>query len=150
MSKKNVLVLCTGNSCRSQMAAGLINARLGDRFHAVSAGTKPSGYVHPKAIQVMAELGIDIRHGRSKSATEFYGQYFDYVITVCDDAKENCPVWLANAGLKTHIRFIDPADAAGTDTEILAAFRNVRDQIATRVLAFLQINYPAASSGVLK
>jgi len=138
MTKKKVLVLCTGNSCRSQMAEGLINARLGNMFHAVSAGTQPSGYVHPKAIAAMAELGIDISGNHSKSAAEFYGRYFDYVITVCDDAKENCPVWLANAGLKTHIGFIDPADATGTDEEIMAVFRDVRDQIADRVLGFLQ------------
>ena len=137
MSKKAVLILCTGNSCRSQMAAGLINARLGDTFHAESAGTKPSGYVHPKAIQAMAEIGVDISTGRSKNADEFYGQYFDYVITVCDDAKENCPLWLDTAGEKTHIGFIDPADAIGTDEEIMAVFRDVRDQIANRVLAYL-------------
>ena len=119
------------------MAAGLINARLGDDFFAVSAGTKPSGYVHPKAIAAMAEIGIDISEGRSKSANEFYGQYFDYVITVCDDAKEDCPLWLANAGAKTHIGFIDPADAIGTEEEITAVFRNVRDQIANRVLTYL-------------
>ncbi len=119
------------------MAAGLINARLGNDFFAVSAGTKPSGYVHPKAIAAMAEIGIDISEGRSKSANEFYGQYFDYVITVCDDAKEDCPLWLANAGAKTHIGFIDPADAIGTEEEITAVFRNVRDQIANRVLTYL-------------
>ncbi len=140
MAKKKVLVLCTGNSCRSQMAEGLINARLGDKFRAVSAGTNPSGYVHPKAIAAMAELGIDISGGRSKNANEFFGRYFDYVITVCDDAKENCPVWLGNAGLKTHIGFVDPADATGTDDEIMAVFRTVRDQIADRVLGFLAGN----------
>ena len=139
MEKKRVLVLCTGNSCRSQMAAGLINARLGDKFRAVSAGTNPSGYVHPKAIAAMAEIGIDISAGRSKNADEFYGQYFDYVITVCDDAKANCPVWLGNAGLKTHIGFIDPAAVTGTDAEIMAVFRDVRDQIADRVLGWLNV-----------
>ncbi len=138
MTKKTVLILCTGNSCRSQMAEGLVNTRLKDTFRAVSAGTQPSGYVHPKAIAVMAEIGIDIRHGRSKYADEFFGQYFDYVITVCDDAKENCPVWLDNAGVKTHIGFVDPAAATGTDAQITAVFRNVRDQIADRLLGFLQ------------
>ncbi len=138
MTKKKVLILCTGNACRSQMAAGLINARLGDRFHAESAGTQPSGYVHAKAIQVMAELGIDISDGRSKNAAEFRGQYFDFVITVCDDARENCPVWLDAAGLKTHIGFTDPAAATGAEAEILAVFRNVRDQIADQVLEFLE------------
>ena len=146
MAKKNVLVLCTGNSCRSQMAAGLINARLGDSFRAVSAGTAPSGYVHPKAIAVMAEIGIDISAGRSKNADEFFGQHFDYVITVCDDAQENCPVWLGNAGLKTHIGFIDPAAATGAEAEIMAVFRDVRDQIADRVLQFLGLQITSADA----
>ena len=136
--KKSVLVLCTGNSCRSQMAAGLINARLGTDFIAVSAGTKPSGYVHPNAIAAMAEIGIDISAARSKNADEFHGRYFDFVITVCDDAKENCPVWFDSAGEKVHIGFIDPADATGTEDEIMAVFRDVRDQIDDRVLAYLQ------------
>ncbi len=135
---KTVLVLCTGNSCRSQMAEGLINGRIGDQFVACSAGTTPSGYVHPKAIAVMAELGIDISANRSKSVEEYAGVYFDYVITVCDGAKETCPVWLEGAGLKTHIGFIDPAEAVGTDEEVTAVFRQIRDDIADRVLRFLQ------------
>ena len=136
--KKSVLVLCTGNSCRSQMAEGLINARLGDQFVAYSAGTKPSGYVHPKAIAVMAELGIDLSQNESKSTDLFKGQYFDHVITVCDSAKETCPVWLGNAGNKTHIGFYDPAEAVGTDEEVTAVFRQVRDEIADQILGFLQ------------
>ena len=136
--KKNVLVLCTGNSCRSQMAEGLINARLGDNYHAYSAGTIPSGYVHPKAIAVMRELDIDLSENRSKSTDEFQGTYFDTVITVCDSAKETCPVWLADAGEKVHIGFDDPADATGTDAEVTVVFRRVRDEIAERVLEFLQ------------
>ena len=136
--KKSVLVLCTGNSCRSQMAEGLINARLGDQFVAYSAGTKPSGYVHPKAIAAMAELGIDLSQNESKSTDLFKGQYFDHVITVCDSAKETCPVWLGNAGNKTHIGFYDPAEAVGTDEEITAVFRQVRDEIAGQILSFLQ------------
>ena len=136
--KKSVLVLCTGNSCRSQMAEGLINARLGDQFVAYSAGTKPSGYVHPKAIVVMGELGIDLSQNESKSTDLFKGQYFDHVITVCDSAKETCPVWLGNAGNKTHIGFYDPAEAVGTDEEITAVFRQVRDEIADQILGFLQ------------
>ena len=136
--KKSVLVLCTGNSCRSQMAEGLINARLGDQFVAYSAGTKPSGYVHPKAIAAMAELGIDLSQNESKSTDLFKGQYFDHVITVCDSAKETCPVWLGNAGNKTHIGFYDPAEAVGTDEEVTAVFRQVRDEIADQILGFLQ------------
>lgn len=136
--KQSVLVLCTGNSCRSQMAEGLINARLGDQFVAYSAGTKPSGYVHPKAIEVMRELGIDLSQNESKSTDLFKGQYFDHVITVCDSAKETCPVWLGNAGNKTHIGFYDPAEAVGTDEEVTAVFRQIRDQIADQILAFLK------------
>jgi arsenate reductase len=120
------------------MAEGLINARLSPDFKAVSAGTKPSGYVHPKAIQVMGELDIDLSQNRSKNTDEFRGQYFDYVITVCDSAKENCPVWLGAAGQNTHIGFDDPAEATGTDEEIAAEFRRVRDEIADQVLSFLQ------------
>jgi arsenate reductase len=135
---RKVLILCTGNSCRSQMAEGLINARLTPQFEARSAGTKPSGYVHPKAIQVMAELDIDLSRNGSKNADEFRGEYFDYVITVCDSAQENCPVWLDRAGLKTHIGFDDPAEATGTDEEITTEFRRVRDEIAEQVLGFLR------------
>jgi len=134
---KKVLVLCTGNSCRSQMAEGLINARL-EGFEAFSAGTKPSGYVHPKAIAVMNELGIDLSHNESKNLEQFRGQYFDYVLTVCDSAKENCPVWLEAAGQREHLGFDDPAEATGSDEEITAEFRRVRDEIAERVLGFLK------------
>ncbi|WP_420642169.1 arsenate reductase ArsC [Candidatus Leptofilum sp.] len=136
--KKSVLVLCTGNSCRSQMAEGLINARLGEQFVAYSAGTAPSGYVHPKAIAVMGELGIDLSQNESKSTDLFKGQYFDHVITVCDSAQETCPVWLDGAGQKTHIGFYDPAETTGTDAEVTAVFRHIRDEIADQVLSFLQ------------
>jgi arsenate reductase len=135
---KKVLVLCTGNSCRSQMAEGLINARLGDKFVAYSAGTQPSGYVHPKAIAVMGELDIDLSQNESKSTDLFRGHYFHHVITVCDSAQESCPVWLEEAGQKTHVGFYDPAEATGTDEEVTAVFRQVRDEIADQVLSFLQ------------
>lgn len=135
---KKVLILCTGNSCRSQMAEGLINARLGPEFEAFSAGTRPSGYVHPKAIAAMAELGIDLSHNESKNLEQFRGRYFDYIITVCDSAKEDCPVWLEQAGTRTHIGFDDPAEATGTEAEIMAEFRRIRDEIADRVLTFLR------------
>jgi len=138
LSKQTVLILCTGNSCRSQMAEGLINTKLGERFEAYSAGTRPSGYVHPKAIQVMAELGIDLSQNKSQSTGAFRGRYFDYVITVCDSANEDCPVWLNDAGVRQHIGFDDPAQATGTEEEILAEFRRVRDEINDQVLAFLQ------------
>lgn len=137
---KNVLILCTGNSCRSQMAEGLINARLGDQFRAVSAGTKPSGYVHPQAIAVMQELGVDLSNNQSKHLDQFKDQHFDYVITVCDSANEECPVWLGESGHRQHIGFDDPAEATGTEAEIAAEFRRVRDEISERVLDFLRNN----------
>lgn len=136
MSKKQVLILCTGNSCRSQMAEGLINQDLGDSWQAYSAGTAPSGYVHPLAIKAMAELGIDISQGRSKSAGEFRNHAFDRVITVCDDAAENCPLWLG-PGTVTHIGFFDPARATGSEEEQMAVFRQVRDQIRDQVVGYL-------------
>jgi len=136
--KKQVLILCTGNSCRSQMAEGLINARLGDKFEAVSAGTNPGGYVHPTAIAAMAEPGIDLSQNESKALDLFKGRYFDYVITVCDSAKEDCPVWLDEAGVRQHIGFDDPAEAIGTEIEILKEFQRVRDEIADEVLGFLR------------
>jgi arsenate reductase len=135
---KKVLVLCTGNSCRSQMAEGLINTRLGPEFQAFSAGTKPSGYVHPKAIEAMSELGVDLSQNESKNLDRFRGQYFDHIITVCDSANEECPVWLGDAGTRTHIGFDDPAEAKGTDEQVMGEFRRIRDEIADRVLTFLQ------------
>ncbi len=134
-SRKKVLVLCTGNSCRSQMAEALINDFLGDRWQAYSAGTQPSGYVHPLAIRALEELGIQ-HQGESKSVEAFYGQDFDVVITVCDDAAENCPVWLGK-GKRAHIGFPDPAKAVGSEAEKLAAFRQVRDDIRARILDYL-------------
>ena len=105
-----ILFLCTGNSCRSQMAEGLANSELGDEWQAFSAGTEPAGYVHPLAVQAMAELGIDISTHRSKSADEYRTHWFDLVVTVCDGAAENCPVWLGG-GRRVHIGFEDPAQA---------------------------------------
>jgi arsenate reductase len=134
--KKKVLFLCTGNSCRSQMAEGLANYYLGDEWLAFSAGTKPAGYVHPLAVQVMAELHIDISGQRSKSADEFRETEFDTVVTVCDDAAENCPVWLGN-GHKVHSGFEDPAQATGSDEERLAVFRRVRDEIRCQMFNLL-------------
>src|SRR5512142_3396432 len=107
MEKKRVLFLCTGNSARSQMAEAIVNARLGDRWQAVSAGTKPTGYVHPKAIEALREIGIE-HEGRSKSVEEFKDAELDAVITVCDSAAEECPVWLGK-GKRMHHDFPDPA-----------------------------------------
>lgn len=134
--RNKVLFLCTGNSCRSQMAEGLVNHYLGDRWKAYSAGTQPAGYVHPLAVQAMDELGIDISQQGSKSAEVLYRLSFDEVITVCDDAAENCPVWLGN-GRKAHISFEDPARATGSQEERLAEFRRIRDEIREKVFGHL-------------
>jgi arsenate reductase len=134
--KKTVLFLCTGNSCRSQMAEGLVNHSLGDGWEAYSAGTAPAGYVHPLAVEVMAELGIDISRQQSKSADRFRDATLDLLVTVCDDAPENCPVW-PGWGRKVHIGFEDPARATGSDEERLAVFRRIRDEIRQEVPALL-------------
>ena len=126
--RRRILFICTHNSARSQMAEGLMNARYGDRFEAQSAGIEPTE-VHPLAIKAMAELGIDISHHRSKSIEEFLGQEFDYVVTVCDHAKEACP-FFPGAKEYLHASFPDPASVEGTEEERLEAFRRVRDEIA--------------------
>jgi len=134
MSRK-VLFLCTGNSCRSQMSEAIVNARLSNDWRAFSAGTEPSGYVHPKAIQVLEEIGI-MHSGESKHIDRFRDMDFDLVVTVCDDAAENCPLWLGK-GKRVHLGFPDPAKATGTDDERLAVFRSVRDAIAQKVPGLL-------------
>ncbi len=134
--KRTVLFLCTGNSARSQMAEGLVNDLRGDQWHAVSAGTHPTGYVHPTAMAVLEEIGMDISAARSKSADEFRDTPFDLVVTVCDDAAENCPLWLGQ-GKRMHIGFPDPAKASGSADQVLAAFRTVRDAIQQQVIPFL-------------
>jgi arsenate reductase len=134
--KKNVLFLCTGNSCRSQMAEAIVNARLGQGWQAFSAGTKPAGFVHPKTVEVLAEIGIS-HAGRSKSLDEFSGHDFDLVVTVCDSAQEECPLWLKK-GRQVHLDFPDPAQAAGSDEEALQAFREVRDGIIQRIIPLLE------------
>ena len=138
--KKKVLFLCTGNSCRSQMAEAIVNHRLGDQWEAVSAGTKPAGYVHPNAVRVLQEIGIQ-HTGQSKLADEFRDSPLDLVVTVCDSAAEECPVWLG-AGKRAHLSFDDPAKATGSEAEILSAFRRVRDQIMEQIPAFLQQQPP--------
>ena len=137
MRKGRVLFLCTGNSARSQMAEGLVNHYLGEKWEASSAGTKPSGYVHPLAVRAMAELGIDISARRSKSTDEFRGVEFDRVITVCDQAAKNCPAWLGK-GIVKHMGFPDPAAANGGEAERLAVLRAVRDGLRQEVLAYLE------------
>ena len=128
--KRKVLFLCTGNSARSQLAEALTNHLRGEQWQAVSAGTHPTGYVHPLAIQALKEIGIDASAARSKSADEFRNADFDLVVTVCDSAAEECPLWLGQ-GKRTHIGFPDPAK--GT----LADFRAVRDAIQQQIIPFL-------------
>src|SRR5918997_4401528 len=129
--RKRVLILCTGNSARSQMAEGLLRHDGGARFEVHSAGVSPTA-VRPEAVAAMRELGIDIAGQRSKSVDEFAGRQFDYVITVCDNARELCPVFPA-ATRRVHWSFDDPASAAGDEPERLAVFRRVRDEIPARL-----------------
>src|SRR5271157_1354967 len=131
-----VLILCTGNSARSQMAEGLLRHDGGAAFEVASAGTRPSD-VRPEAIAAMREIGIDISGQRSKSVDEFAGQAFDYVITVCDNAKESCPIFPA-ATQRIHWSLDDPAAAQGTEEQRLAEFRRVRDQLRTLLRQFAQ------------
>jgi arsenate reductase len=119
------------------MAEGLVNHFLGDRWEALSAGTAPSGYVHPLAVKAMGEIGIDISAGYSKSVDEFRDVEFDLVITVCDDAAENCPLWLGSGNVR-HLGFPDPAEATGTEEERMAVFRSVRDGLRRDVLRILE------------
>jgi arsenate reductase len=128
---RNVLFLCTGNSCRSHLAEAIVNTQLSDDWTAVSAGTQPAGYVHPMAIRTLAEIGIQ-HQGRSKSVDEFRDVPFDLVVTVCDSAAEECPIWLGQ-GRRVHLGFPDPAKATGTDEEVLAVFRAVRDDMLVKI-----------------
>jgi len=122
------LILCTGNSCRSQMAEGFLKAFDGD-LEVYSAGTNPSAEVHPKAVAVMKELGVDISHGKPENVDQYISQAFDYVITVCDHAKETCPVFAGEVKQRLHIGFDDPAEATGSEAEIMETFRRVRNEI---------------------
>ena len=126
-NKKNILILCTGNSARSQMAEGLLKHICADEFEVYSAGTKPS-IVRPEAIKVLAEVGIDISNNRSKSVDEFADREIDYVLTVCDNARENCPYFPARTHL-VHHSFQDPAEVVGDEEARTAAFRAARDEI---------------------
>lgn len=136
MSKPRVLFLCTGNSCRSQMAEGWLRHLAGDRFAVFSAGTHPAG-VNPDAVRVMNEAGVDISGQQSKSVGSFLGQHFAYVITVCDRANESCPIFPGMAR-RLHWPFEDPAHARGSEEQRLAVFRRVRDQIAARLRQFVE------------
>lgn len=120
------------------MAEAIVNARLGDRWQAFSAGTSPAGYVHPKALQALQEIGI-WHEGRSKHMDELHQVDFDLVITVCDSAAEECPLWLG-PGIRLHHSFPDPAKATGTEEEVLAVFRQVRDAIAREIPQLLALD----------
>ena len=143
MKKSKILFLCTGNSARSQMAEGLLRLQGNGYFEVFSAGLEPKG-IHPLTIQVMNELGYDMRDHRSKSMDEFIGrQDFDYLITVCSKADEKCPVF-PGMGAKLHWEFEDPAAFQGSDEEKLKKFRHIRDQIDLRILEWLtELGLPA-------
>ena len=132
--KERVLILCTGNSARSQMAEGLLRHDAGQRFEVESAGTRP-GQVRPEAVAVMKEIGINLSGHRSKHVDEFAGQSFDYVLTVCDNAKESCPIFPGH-GNRIHKAFEDPAALEGSEQDRLALFRRVRDEIRAYLKAF--------------
>jgi arsenate reductase (thioredoxin) len=130
-----ILILCTGNSCRSQMAEGFVRS-FDARLEVFSAGTHPAEHANANAIKVMQEAGIDISKNKPKSVDLFLDKPFDYVITVCDDAKESCPYFSGHVKHRLHIGFEDPAKAAGTATEILNEYRKIRDQIKEEFLKF--------------
>jgi arsenate reductase len=132
--KKKALFLCTHNSCRSQMAEGIVNRFLGDRLVAYSAGTETTT-VNERAIEVLKEIGIDISGHHSKTLDEFVGESFDYVITLCGDANEKCPLFFGRVE-RLHLGFPDPSRAKGSDEEIMAEFRRVRDEIRQRLVEF--------------
>ncbi|GAB4270433.1 MAG: thioredoxin-dependent arsenate reductase [Deferrisoma sp.] len=132
-----MLFLCTGNSCRSQMAEGWLRHLGGDRYEVFSAGTRPQG-LNPRAVRVMAEAGVDISGHTSDPVEKYLGEDFDLVVTVCGGAKESCPVFVGRVKDRQHWPFDDPAEAAGTEEEVMAVFRRVRDEIRARVEAFLR------------
>jgi len=136
---KRILILCTGNSCRSQMAEGLLKS-FDKNLEVFSAGTNPSTQVHPKAITVMKELGIDLNENYPKKVDQFLNDTFDYVITVCDNAKETCPVFFGKVNHQLHIGFEDPAEATGTENERLNEFRRIRDEIKKGFYEFYKSN----------
>jgi arsenate reductase (thioredoxin) len=132
-----ILILCTGNSCRSQMAEGFLKS-LDPSLQVFSAGTKPTARVHPSAAKVMNEVGIDISRNKPKNVDEFITDSFDFVITVCDDAKEACPVFIGKVQHRLHMGFEDPAQASGTEEEVLAVFRLVRGEIKKAFSTFYE------------
>lgn len=145
---QRVLFVCTHNSARSQMAEGFLRRLGGGRFEVFSAGTQP-GSVHPLAVHAMAEAGVDISGQRSKSVDEFLAERFDFVVTVCDQARESCPVF-PGAGQQLHWSLEDPSRAGGGDEERMEAFRRVRDQIRTHIELFILEHTPARPAGCKK
>ncbi|MEE9349749.1 MAG: arsenate reductase ArsC [Flavobacteriaceae bacterium] len=134
-----ILILCTGNSCRSQMAEGFLKA-FDENLKVYSAGTKPSKQVHPKAVEVMQELGVDLKDNYPKNVNQFLNEKFDYVISVCGGAKESCPTFLGHVKNHRHIGFEDPDDATGSNEEITQEFKRIRDEILRDFFAFYQTN----------
>lgn len=139
ITQRKVLFLCTGNSCRSQMAEAITNAYVSEKWRAFSAGTEPTGYIHPKVLFVLKEIGID-HHGHSKDASQFSALSFDLVVTVCDSAAEDCPIWL-KPGRQVHLSFVDPAKFEGDDEFVLNKFRQVRDEIKQKIPLLLEGEY---------
>lgn len=135
--KKSILVLCTGNSCRSQMAEGYLKS-YNSELEVCSAGTKPASRVNPNSVKVMDEVGIDISSQHPKDVGEFTNRSFDYVITVCDNAKEVCPVFTGEVKHRLHLPFEDPAEATGTNEEIISVYRKVRDEINEKFRRFYE------------
>ena len=144
---KRILILCTGNSCRSQMAEGFLKS-LDSTLEIFSAGTNPAPRISSRAIQVMKEVGINISNGYPKSVDQFIGDSFDYVITVCDHAKETCPVFTGTVGTRLHIGFDDPAMANGTEEEVLQLYRRVRDEIREQFNKFYNSTIKTSQSYV--
>jgi arsenate reductase len=146
-TKRRVLFLCTGNAARSQMAEGLLRARAGDHFDVFSAGTEPRATVHPLAVQAMAAVGVDISEQRPKHLQPFIGQDFDFVITVCDRARDACPTFPGDPQ-QIHWSFDDPAAVPGTEDERSLVFRRVRDEILHRIRFFINTQVrPGAPAG---
>jgi arsenate reductase len=139
MMKKKILILCTGNSCRSQMAEGFLKS-FDKNLEVFSAGTKPAEKVNPFAVKAMSEIGIDISKGIAEDVDKYLSQSFDYVITVCDNAKETCPVFMGDVEHRLHIGFDDPADALGTEEEIMPVYRRVREEIKKDFFNFYKNN----------
>lgn len=137
--KKRILILCTGNSCRSQMAEGFFKS-FDENIEVFSAGVRPEKEVNPNAIKVMKEIGIDISENSPTNAEIYIDMPFDYVITVCDNAKETCPIFTGDVKEKVHIGFEDPAAATGTDEEVLGVYRRVRDEIGEEMEVFYDKN----------